>query len=29
MEGISGSYLLESPGTENSSPKLLASDANE
>ncbi|KEH43303.1 putative transcription factor MYB-HB-like family [Medicago truncatula] len=24
-----GSYLLESPGTENSSPKLPASDANE
>ncbi|KAI5399412.1 protein PHR1-LIKE 2 isoform X1 [Lathyrus oleraceus] len=28
-DGISGSYLLESPGTEDSSPKLLASDANE
>ncbi|KAJ1404762.1 SANT/Myb domain [Sesbania bispinosa] len=28
-KGISASYLLESPGTDNSSPKLPASDANE
>ncbi|KAF7842847.1 protein PHR1-LIKE 2-like isoform X1 [Senna tora] len=28
-DGISGSYLLESPGTDNSSPKLPTSDTNE
>ncbi|KAK7278597.1 hypothetical protein RJT34_23629 [Clitoria ternatea] len=28
-DGISASYLQESPGTDNSSPKLPASDANE
>ncbi|CAJ1976611.1 unnamed protein product [Sphenostylis stenocarpa] len=28
-DGMSGSYLQESPGTDNSSPKLPASDANE
>ncbi|XP_022642748.1 protein PHR1-LIKE 2 isoform X1 [Vigna radiata var. radiata] len=28
-DGISGSYLLESPGTENTSPKLPTSDTNE
>ncbi|XP_061344316.1 protein PHR1-LIKE 2-like isoform X1 [Gastrolobium bilobum] len=28
-DGISGSYLLESPSTDNSSPKLPTSDTNE
>ncbi|KAG2401919.1 protein PHR1-LIKE 2-like isoform X6 [Vigna umbellata] len=28
-DGMSGSYLQESPGTDNSSPKLPTSDANE
>lgn len=29
MEGISGSYLLESPGADNSSAKFPTSDINE
>ncbi|KAE9599146.1 putative MYB-CC type transcription factor, LHEQLE-containing domain-containing protein [Lupinus albus] len=29
MEGMSGSYLLESPSNDNSSPKLPTSDTNE
>lgn len=29
MVGMTGSYLLESPGTENPSPKLPTSDTNE
>ncbi|CAK7323388.1 unnamed protein product [Dovyalis caffra] len=29
MEGLSGSYLLESPCTGNSSPNMTASDGNE
>jgi len=29
VEGISGSYLLESPGADNTSPKLPTPDTNE